>query len=80
VQSSGWGELKNASHQGIDYKEKNKLYHESGLIVNNIVRFNYLKMFYLGIGAGAFYRYGNYEYDAIRNNLAIKLSIIISLK
>lgn len=80
VQNSGWGTLNNASYQGIDFKKKDKIYLESGLMVNNIIRLSYVNMFYLGFGVGGFYRYGYYGYDNYKDNFAFKLSITVSLK
>lgn len=80
VQNSGWGTLKNASYQGIDFKEKDKGYLESGLIINNILKFKYINAFYVGFGIGTFYRYGYYSFDKTRDNFAFKLSASISLK
>ncbi|MGE0077100.1 MAG: DUF5686 family protein [Bacteroidales bacterium] len=80
VQNSGWGTLRNASYQGIDFDKKDKIYLESGLIINNIIRFNYINMFYFGFGVGAFYRYGNYAYDDINDNYTIKLALSVTLK
>ena len=80
VQNSGWGTLNNASYQGIDFKIKNKIYLESGLIINNILKLNYLNMFYLNLGVGGFYRYGYYGSTNFTDNFALKLSMSISLK
>lgn len=80
VQNSGWGSLENASYQGIDFKQKDKIYLESGLIINNLIKLNYVNMFYLGLGVGGFYRYGYYGYDNFKDNFALKLSVSLSLK
>ncbi len=80
VQSSGWGALENASYQGVDFKTKDKVYLESGLIINNIIKHNYLNMFYLNFGIGGFYRYGYYGSDNFADNIALKLSMSISFK
>jgi hypothetical protein len=80
VQNSGWGTLKNASYQGIDFKEKDKGYFESGLIINNIIKLKYINAFYIGFGIGTFYRYGYYSFDKTRDNFAFKLSASITLK
>jgi hypothetical protein len=80
VQNTGWGSLNDASDQGIDFKVKNKVYLESGLIINNLVRFKLLNIYYIGFGAGTFYRYGYYTLDKTLDNFALKLSISISLK
>jgi hypothetical protein len=80
VQNSGWGTLKNSSSQGIDFKEKDQGYFESGLIINNILKLKYINVFYIGFGIGTFYRYGYYSFDKTRDNFAFKLSVSISLK
>lgn len=80
VQNSGWGSLDNSSYQGIDFKEKDKIYLESGMIINNIIRFKYINVFYMGFGVAGFYRYGYYGYDNFRDNLALKLSVSVSIK
>jgi len=80
VQNSGWGSLENASYHELDFKQKDKIYLESGLIINNVIRLNYVNMFYVGFGVGGFYRYGYYGSDNFNNNFALKLSISISLK
>ncbi len=51
----------------------NKGYYESGLIVDNIIRLLYMKL-----GFGTFYRYGPYSYDNVWDNLAFKMSMSIS--
>ena len=80
VQNSGWGTLDNASYQGIDFKIQDKIYLESGLIINNIIKLNYANLFYLNFGIGGFYRYGNYGFDNFKDNYALKLSMSVSLK
>ena len=80
VQNCGVGTLENSSDQGIDFKEKNKIYLESGLIINNLIKLKYLDMFYVGVGVGAFYRYGYYGYNAWQDNLALKGSFTLTFK
>jgi len=80
VQNSGWGALNNAVDQGIDFRTKDNVYLESGLIINNIIKLNYINMFYLNLGIGGFYRYGHYSSDNFEDNLALKLSMSVSLK
>jgi hypothetical protein len=80
IHNSGWGMLNNANNQGIAFKEKTKVYLESGLMINNIVRANYIRMFYVGVGMGAFYRYGYYALLNINDNMVYKISVTLSLK
>ena len=80
VQNTGWGMLKNANDQGIDFKQKDKIYLESGLVINNILKINCFNMFYIGAGVGGFYRYGYYTNSDFNHNFALKLSTTVSLK
>jgi hypothetical protein len=80
VQNTGWGMLSNAEDQGIDFQQKDKTYLESGLIINNIIKINYMNFFYIGAGAGIYYRYGYYAKDKARDNLTLKLSLTLNFK
>lgn len=80
VQNSGWGSLQNSSYQGIDFKQKDQVYLETGLIINNLVKINYLNLIYVGIGVGGFYRYGYYGFSNFNDNLSLKLSLSASFK
>jgi hypothetical protein len=75
----GYGRLHDSTrHQGIDFKTMEKGYYESGLMINNIVRANYLNVFYLGLGGGAFMRYGAYANKKWEDNMAYKLSLTVT--
>lgn len=80
VQNSGWGTLSNASDQGIGFATKDKVFLESGLIINNILRFNYFNMFYIGFGVGGFYRYGYYAHPDLNDNYTLKMTLSVTLK
>lgn len=75
VFTSGYGSLrKPENHLGVSTKSFEKGYHESGLIVNNLLGVGPLKL-----GVGSFYRLGPYRFDAVHKNFAFKLSIDFSL-
>lgn len=78
--NTGWGTLRNASDHGIDFKVKDKIYLESGLLINNIIRFKIFNLYYVGFGGGAFYRYGHYGYDKVFDNIALKFSVTVALE
>jgi hypothetical protein len=78
--NTGWGTLRNSSDHGIDFKTKEKIYLESGLLINNIIRFRIFNLYYVGFGGGTFYRYGHYGYDKVFDNLALKASITVALE
>ena len=52
----------------------NKGYYESGLIVDNIIRILYMKL-----GFGTFYRYGPYSYDDTWDNFVFKINMTFGL-
>jgi len=80
VQNSGSGGLRSASDHEIDFKTPDKIYLESGLIINNIVKIKYMNLFYFNLGVGGFYRYGSYGLANSSDNLALKLAMSVSLK
>ena len=61
-QGIAFGSLDNLMyHEGVELKSPNKGYIESGLIVDNIYRQKLMKLFYIGVGAGVFKRWGYYQ-------------------
>lgn len=77
----GWGDLANsANHKFTSFKVKNKVFMETGLQVDNILKMNYLNVGYLGFGAGVFYRYGDYAYSKTNDNIAFKFTVSFSIK
>ena len=55
-------------------KDLSKGYYESGVIVDNIIRILYMKL-----GFGTFYRYGPYSYDNAWDNFVFKMNLSFSL-
>ena len=75
----GFGTLKHPEkHQGIPFKTMEKGLFESGAIIDQIIRFNYINIAYIGVGGGVFYRYGPNRLPNQRDNLAFKISINFS--
>ena len=85
VTNVAWGDLKtqsigNAVTQRLGdsatwgLNDLKKGYYESGLIVDNIIR-----MLYIKIGFGAFYRYGPYSYEEVWDNFVFKINMTFSL-
>lgn len=76
-----YGNLKNNnSHQFISFKTKDKIFLETGLQIDNVLKVNYLNLGHLGIGTGIFYRYGNYSNPRPEDNIAVKFSVTFSIK
>ncbi|GAB4395609.1 MAG: DUF5686 family protein [Microscillaceae bacterium] len=73
--SMGWGDLSNPSrHQQIDFKIPRRGFYESGLLLEDLLRFKYLDTAYLGLGAGVFFRYGPYQLDTFAKNTFYRLT------
>ncbi len=74
----GFGKLDNASsHNGIIYKQMNKGYFESGIVISDLIRFN-SNLYNTGLGIGIYYRYGNYAFVKAIDNLVAKIDFKIS--
>jgi len=68
-----FGGLKNSlHHQGIALKTSENGYFESGLLLRNLLKLPTMKL-----GAGAFYRYGPYQYRRFNENLALKITLSV---
>jgi hypothetical protein len=79
VSNLGYGSMRNPSnHQGISFKTMEKGFFESGLMVNNLIRLNYIDIAYIGLGAGVFYRYGSYQQPNQIDNWAARININFS--
>lgn len=53
--------------------------YESGLVAHNILRLNTFNVGYIGLGIGAFYRYGPYQFQTERMNWAFKFAMKYSI-
>jgi Family of unknown function (DUF5686)/CarboxypepD_reg-like domain len=68
------GSLSNrASHEGIAIKGLEEGYFESGLMVDNLIRKRFAKLFYLGAGIGVFRRWGANELPNTVDNWTYRL-------
>ena len=57
-------------HQGVSFSKMNKGYLESGFVLNHLFK---------GFGISSFYRYGAYNNPKFSDNLAVKLTYVLSL-
>ncbi len=77
--NAGYGSLRNPEqHANIPFKTMEKGFYESGLVINNILRYKYYNTIYIGIGGGAFARYGAYAYPDMKDNMAYRVSLTLS--
>ncbi|MEM6320835.1 MAG: DUF5686 family protein [Bacteroidota bacterium] len=60
-----------------EFKSLEHGYFEGGLVLENLVRVKYFNLVYLGLGAGAYYRYGANQFDDFRENIALRLNFSV---
>jgi len=79
--ASGFGTLdERYSVSDVAYRTMESGYHESGISVQNMLRFSYLdNAFYFGIGAGAMYRYGPYQLPNLSDNVAFMVNVQVDV-
>lgn len=70
----GWGSLSN-NNNVVNAKTKDKIYLETGLQLNNLVKIKMDNLGYLGIGFGGFFRYGYYSYTDFKQNSVFKMTL-----
>lgn len=58
------------NHIGVEFQKMNKGYLESGFVLNHLFK---------GFGVSSFYRYGAYRNAVFSDNLAVKLTYVLSL-
>jgi hypothetical protein len=78
-QNLGYGVLAKPENHRIEFSTMDKVFLESGLVISDIIRFEY-QYYYLGLGAGVFYRYGEYKLPKENENLAVKAAFSISFR
>lgn len=80
TQNMGVGNLRNnPAHEDIALQSLKKGFFESGMTLSNVLRFKYLNVAYIGLGIGAFYRYGKYSLPSAADNLVLKFAFNFSL-
>lgn len=80
-QNMGWGSLSSINEQPLlEYKTKENILMESGLMLHDLIKMNYLNIGYLGFGAGIFYRYGYYSNEKTMDNISFKISMTFRTK
>ena len=78
AQSAGWSWLSNPEeHGGEPLCDMHRGYFESGIVVEDLIRFNYLNLFYFGLGGALYGAYGGSVTTPFKETLTpmIRLSI-----
>lgn len=81
VSSVAYGSLQSAErHENFDFKTLDKGFFESGIQLNNLLRWEYFyKGVFFGFGAGTYYRYGAYAHDDFEDNISFKITTSFSM-
>lgn len=70
--AAGFGEMKNSTdHREFEFNTPDKGFYESGLVIDNVL----VTAGVMGIGVGAFYRYGPYQLPTMSDNFFYKVSV-----
>lgn len=79
MQNIGVGDLsKPQLHHDIPIKTMEKGHFETGLRLGDILRVPYMKIAYIGLGVGIYYRYGAYALEKTEDNFAFNFVIDFS--
>ena len=70
----GYGDFANKAEHNITFSSMDKGLFEAGLIASGLLKINFLNL-----GVGVFYRYGTYSQPQVANNLVPKISLKASL-
>lgn len=71
----GYGDLSNRTdHQNIDFKVHEKGYFETGLVLDNLLKFGFN-----GFGIGVFHRYRSHALAEFSDNFVYKLALKFNL-
>ena len=78
AQHSGWGALENPEdHFPEPLQDYRKGYHESGLILASILRYEAFSLLHMGLNVGGWYRWGKYATGQTDDDLVFKLGFSI---
>lgn len=72
----GWLQNKTI-HKNINLKSIEDGLFESGVILKNLFRTNIADFYYLGLGIGAFYRYGANSNDSFKDNVSFRFAMSV---
>lgn len=78
-QNVGFGSLTSPEKHSPAVKTMTKGFYESGVVLTNLLRFNYVNLGYIGVGGGVFYRYGNYALPESGKNVVAKINVSFGL-
>jgi hypothetical protein len=75
----GFGTLANPERHSLTLQTMRNGFYESGMVLTNLLRFNYVNLGYIGLGGGVFYRYGSYALPDAAKNVVAKINVSFAL-
>ena len=79
-QNSGIGELHHLEvHALVALQTIDKGYHEAGVGLNNLLRFNYFNWGMMELGVGGYYRYDSNRHHHEKKNVAVRMNAFLRL-
>jgi hypothetical protein len=76
IQNAAWGELQQPRlHHAVPFRAPFKTLLETGVLIDNLVKVNYVNAATLGIGGALFYRWGGLDQGVWNKNLVPRLSL-----
>lgn len=80
LQNAAWGDLRRPElHQDQGFRTAATPLLESGVQLDNLLRFNYLNFAYIGVGGAAFYRWGGLQANDWQDNLSFRITMRFAL-
>lgn len=73
----GWGDLQNKEAYSYQFQTMDKIYLESGLVIQSLLKTEIMNLLYFGVGVGAFYRYGYYTKNNFKDNISAKIAFTL---
>lgn len=77
VHNQAWGSLNNKSYHSQTFKTLENGFFESGIELNNLYRYNYLDVAYLGVGAGIYANHRNLQLDDLQSNISYRFLLTL---
>lgn len=80
LQNIAWGDLRRPElHHDLGFRTAASPLFESGVQLDNLLRFNYLNVAYIGLGGAVFYRWGGLQAERWQDNLSFRATMRFSL-
>ncbi|MBK9336775.1 MAG: hypothetical protein IPM98_09370 [Lewinellaceae bacterium] len=80
LQNAAWGDLRRPElHHDLGFRTASNTLLESGVQLDNLLRFNYINIGHIGVGGAVFYRWGGLETDNWRENFTVRATLRLML-